>query len=200
MREKWSWALCVMALGCSSCTAAVTSAEPEQPPSAPVAPPHGIAAGTVFDVAMNQALDTRTTPSGTSFGVHLVQPLIAADGSLLAPAGAAIGGVVESTGPAEAPRLTLHFLDIETPHGLLPLHVLVRSADYERHVAERGMSGQAASVTLYDSWPHAETYSATEAPHARRGMDIVLLAGAHLRLELAAPLEPRPIHVAPASP
>lgn len=74
------------------------SSTPAEPPPPPKPKEYTVAAGTAIRARTTVALSTKTAATGSSFEASLVEPL-AVDGVVLAPAGAAVTGVVALSDP-----------------------------------------------------------------------------------------------------
>ncbi len=100
--------------------------QPTAPPPAPAPTPaqprvvsYPVAAGTTFTVRLDESLSTRSHPTGSTFTATLSEPILAANGTLLIPAGATVQGRVvdsrESGRAGEEAQLAIEFTSIS--HG-----------------------------------------------------------------------------------
>ena len=89
---------------------------PAPEPSRPRTVTMSVPAGTSFAVRMNQELTTRTSSVGETFTATLTEPLVAADGTTLIPAGATVRGRVtesrKSGRAGEQAQLRLDFTSV----------------------------------------------------------------------------------------
>lgn len=91
--------------------------------SEPSAAPNSVPTGTRLLIGLHDRLCTKEDKAGKHFRARTLEPLIAADGSVL-PAGAEIRGHIDKVEPgakAGRARLWLTFDDIHTPQGYRPL-------------------------------------------------------------------------------
>ena len=99
----------------------------DQAEAAPASAPNQVASGTRFLVGLDETLSTSEAKAGDHFMARTLEPLIAADGTVLRP-GALIRGHVDRVDAAHAAgraRMWLTFDDIRTPDGELPLVAVV---------------------------------------------------------------------------
>src|SRR5687767_4718783 len=75
-------------------SAPLPSPTPAPEPARPRTVTMSVPAGTSFAVRLNQELSTRSTTEGETFTATLSEPLVAADGTTLIPAGATVRGRV----------------------------------------------------------------------------------------------------------
>jgi len=73
----------------------VTAAAPAAPPAPPAPVPVSIAAGTTLAIRIDQRIRVKTAHAGDTFTGELVEPVTGADGGVLVPKGALVGGVVD---------------------------------------------------------------------------------------------------------
>jgi len=126
-------------------------------------------AGERVTIRLDRQLDTGTSSAGESFVAHLVDPLRAADGRVLATPGASLEGHIESIDlGAAAARMRLAFDRIETVRGVRPLAVRIVSATY------RSVPGELR-----------RTPTGTQVQVPAR---VVMPAGATITLELVRPI------------
>jgi hypothetical protein len=79
---------------------------PAPQPSQPRIVSYPVPAGTTFSVRLDEALSTRSHPAGSTFTSTLTEPILAANGTVLIPAGATVRGrVVESRESGRAGRM-----------------------------------------------------------------------------------------------
>jgi hypothetical protein len=97
--------------------------DPSRSASGGTASPDEVAAGTRFLVGLEDTLSTKDSKSGNRFRVKTLEPLWAADGTVLRP-GTQLRGHIDrvdagqKTGRA---RMWLTFDDVSTPNGRIPL-------------------------------------------------------------------------------
>jgi hypothetical protein len=108
----------------------------------PPAQPDEVAAGTRFLIRLQDKLNTNDNKAGNQFKARTLEPLAAADGTVV-PAGVEVRGhidKIESAHKTGRARMWLAFDDIESGHGWIPLVAVVRDlpgvhsvkVDYER--------------------------------------------------------------------
>jgi hypothetical protein len=83
--------------------------------------------GTRFLVALESDLGTKESKRGDTFTGHTLEPLVAADGTGLAPGAEVRGHVdkVEAAGKTGRARMWLAFDEIKTPDGWMPIIAMV---------------------------------------------------------------------------
>ncbi|MBX6363651.1 MAG: hypothetical protein IRZ00_07275 [Gemmatimonadetes bacterium] len=122
---------------------------PAEPAPAPAAPAPGpavaaVPVGTTFSVTLNQTLSTRTNQPGDAFSGTLSAPILADDGRVLVPAGAAVHGrvteVAKSDHVGETAILKLAFESIEFGGKTYPMSATVIEANPQR--VSRSTTGQ----------------------------------------------------------
>jgi hypothetical protein len=99
----------------------------DQAQAVPASAPNQVASGTHFLAGLDETLSTSEAKAGDRFMARTLEPLIAADGTVLRP-GALIRGHVDRVDAAHAAgraRIWLTFDDIRTPDGELPLVAVV---------------------------------------------------------------------------
>ena len=111
LRSGWLWCLAVPLTAVS-----LIAQEQVSPP----APPHTIPEGTIFQLRLDDRLDTRKVEQGKHFKAKLVEDLVAPDGTTLAR-GKRVKGHVSSVEQGLHARMLLSFDEIETDHGWMPL-------------------------------------------------------------------------------
>jgi hypothetical protein len=91
------------------------------------APSNQVQQGTRFLLALETDLGTKESKHGDAFTGHTLDPLVAADGTGLAPGAEVRGHVdkVEAAGKTGRARLWLAFDDIKTPDGWMPIVAMV---------------------------------------------------------------------------
>jgi hypothetical protein len=89
---------------------------PAPAPSRPRIVSYPVPAGTTFGVRLNEELSTRNNPVGSSFTATLTEPILAANGTVLIPAGATVRGQVtesrESARAGQEASLAIEFTSI----------------------------------------------------------------------------------------
>jgi hypothetical protein len=101
----------------------LTYAQPKQPAPAQQTDPSQIAPGARLLVRLQDRLSTKENKAGQVFSARTIEPLSAADGTLLRP-GAEVRGHIDkvtAAGKTGRARLWLTFDDIRTPAGWRPL-------------------------------------------------------------------------------
>jgi hypothetical protein len=154
--------LAVLAAGLTaSACATMPEAPVAQPAPQPAAAPADasmIPAGTHLNVTLQDELNTTDTRVNDSFIVTVREPLVAANGQTVVPAGARIQGVVTGVaqpGGRDPAALRLHFLRIELNDEWRPLtaeiagtHVPMDTrGDHSQH-AQAAVTGAVAGAVL----------------------------------------------------
>jgi len=188
------------------------------PPAAPQAGPDQVPAGTRLLIGLQDDLSTKEDKAGKRFKARTLEPLTAADGTVLPPGAEIYGHVdkVESAGKVGRARMWLTFDDIAVPGGRRPLvadltdapgvHSLRVAYDHEGEIeapkskreqeiqatAEAALVGAQAGVAAHDKKQAAEG-AAIAAANAflvtsGLGQDIRLPKDTKLEIVLARPL------------
>jgi hypothetical protein len=100
------------------------TAQPAPQPAPPPADATMVPAGTHLTVQLDQQLNTTTTRVGDSFTVTVMEPLVAANGQTVVPAGTRVQGMVTGVaqpGGRDPAVLRLNFLRIELNNAWHPL-------------------------------------------------------------------------------
>lgn len=167
-----------------------------------------LATGTVVDVALGDAISSRTATAGDPFVARVVDDVTMRDGTVVIPAGSAVHGTITEVRPASNTRsegtLTLavssvtlsgtaHDLDASI-EGLETVHQErgIEKADVARvaggaaagAILGRVIGGNTKGTIIGGA---AGAVAGTAVSVAIRDMDIVLPAGAHLLLSLRSP-------------
>ncbi|MGH7476027.1 MAG: glycine zipper 2TM domain-containing protein [Longimicrobiales bacterium] len=107
-----------------------------QPAPQPRVVTRSVPSGTSFAVRLNQELSTETSRAGQRFTATLSEPIMAADGSVLIPAGATVNGVVtgvqKSGRVGETAVLKLSFESISTGSRTYPIESTLVDANPQR--------------------------------------------------------------------
>ena len=109
-----------LALGCALAIATVVHSQGN-------IDPHAVPSGTRFLASLDSTLSTKDANAGDHFQAMTLEPLAAADGSIL-PAGTEIRGHIDKVEPAHKTghgRLWLTFDDMKTPGGWMPVVAIV---------------------------------------------------------------------------
>jgi hypothetical protein len=157
--------------------------------------------GTQIEARINRTIDTVHSHRGDAFNAYLTAPIVAHDGTVIAPIGAPIVGHVVDLQEGRSPMILLGFDAVETRAGFQPLQVSVRSAAdvvYEDRHAVMIMPPAPIGVgERYYGPTYTETYFNTVGPQAQgpTGLEYVghpregvLPSGGSVRLTLTEPL------------
>ncbi len=190
-----------LALTPLACGAAedVGSAEPQSPHPVPPGSVRGpfVQAGTIFVVALDDAIDTFYTTPGTPFTATLVAPLSGEDGRVLVPRGAKVHGTLTSVGTRDTPTVRVDLQSIDTVAGRVPLRARVRSAEHYAWTGPPITEPSASYIYPYDFESYGSATTAEGAAPAGRpveGMtmmqprEIRVPAGAQVVLQIVEPL------------
>ena len=127
--------------------------QPAPEPSAPAAPRYvtrSAPAGSSFSVRLDQTLSTRGATVGQTFTATLTEPLVAADGSTVIPAGATVNGRVtdvQASGRAgQKARIAVAFTSISYEGETYPIDGTVTTAPAVRLVTRDSNGEKAAKV------------------------------------------------------
>jgi hypothetical protein len=146
-------------LAASACAPAVVPVAQPMPQPAPPPPDASfIPAATHLEVTLQEELNTTTTRAGDSFIVTVAEPLIAADGQTVVPAGTRIQGMVTGVaqpGARDPAALRLQFLRIELNDQWRPLAAEIAGTqvamdartDEARH-AQAAVAGAVTGATV----------------------------------------------------
>jgi hypothetical protein len=132
---------------------------PPRPPVPAAAPPQpegpryvtrSVPAGSTFSVRINEEISTRTARVGQTFSATLIEPLHAADGTVVVPAGAMVRGrvtQVQASGNAgQRADLGVAFTSVSHGGETFPLHGTVIEAPHVRRVNRASRTETAAKV------------------------------------------------------
>jgi len=136
------------------------------------------APGTVFDVRLDQPIDTRLSTPGQPISATLAQPIKASDGSVLVAAGTRIDGKVAGIGHANGPHVVLAFDALRLRGGMLPVGVRVLSAQQSSY---RYLPAGTGVTSMQAPQPG-------EAPSRQGTTEISMPQGAIVQLALTRPI------------
>lgn len=157
---RMTFAVLAMGLAASACqTMPVETVTPAPQPAPPPPDASYLPAGTHLNVQLNEELNTTTSRVGDSFTVNVLEPVIAANGQVVVPAGTMIQGMVTGVaqpGGRDPAVLRLNFLRINVDNAWHPLtaeiagtHVPMEGGrtDTQRH-AQAAVTGAAAGAVI----------------------------------------------------
>jgi hypothetical protein len=125
------------------------SPTPAPEPSRPRVVTMSVPAGTSFSVSLNQELSTRSSSVGETFTATLSEPLLAADGTTLIPAGSTVHGRVTQSSKSgragEQAQLRLDFTSISYNGQSYSLSATTMNAD-AKLVTRDSKASQAAKI------------------------------------------------------
>ena len=182
--------------------------EPEVVEPEPEPEPPNVAAGTIFSLVATDTLTSRHNHTGDSVSATLLDPLRDENGDILIPAGAVFSGTISDIAPAETPggegRMEFTFNQVSFDGSVYPVEARLDSAG--TRMKGRGVTaGDAAKVgagavigglagrvlggnrTGTAVGAVAGAAAGVGIAAATRDVDIILDAGASIRLVLTAP-------------
>lgn len=191
--------LVIVWLGCAGCgtSAEIASVGPQSPE--PVAPgtiqgPF-VQAGTVFQVKLDEAIDTYYTPPGTPLTATVQAPIVAQDGRVVVPAGAKVRGTLASVGTPDMPVIRVQLGRIDSAAGAIPLHAAVRAAEHFAWAGPPTPDPSASYVFPYGFTDYGSNVDAPGGPGERgegrtlmQPRELRVPAGAAMQLVLTEPL------------
>ncbi len=182
--------------------------EPEVVEPEPEPEPPSLAAGTTISLVATDTVTSRSNHTGDSVSATLSDPLRDDNGEILIPAGAVFSGTISDIAPAETPggegRMEFTFSQVSFDGAVYPVEARLDSAG--TRMEGRGVTaGDAAKVgagavvgglagrliggnrTGTAVGAVAGAAAGVGIAAATRDVDIILDAGAHIRLVLTAP-------------
>jgi hypothetical protein len=149
-------------LAVSACGTAPVETTPAPTPAQPAPPPADasyIPANTHLQVTLDQELNTTNSRVGDSFTVSLTEPLLAANGHTVIPAGARIQGMVTGVaqpGGSDPAVLRLNFLRVNVDNAWHPLtadiattHIPMEGGHRDHaQTAQAAVAGAAAGAAI----------------------------------------------------
>lgn len=148
-------ATALLALG--GCRTAEVDTEPGAQPAPRPPTADAVPVGTLFQVELNQRLDTDRNEVGDRFTASVTEPLIARNGAVVVPQGATVHGVItglddsDHIGDQAAIRLNferLSFRGRSHPFAADVVDTAVELEDDEERIAERAAVGAVAGAAL----------------------------------------------------
>ncbi len=132
MRVAWARPSAVVFVALSSWSCAQRAASPAASSAAVAeAPPNAagaiVAAGETLDASLDTPLSTESSRPGDRIRAHTAEPLLAVDGSVVAPTGTLLLGTVTGVERAAAPRLAVRIDGLVVAGRVYPLDAKVRA-------------------------------------------------------------------------
>ena len=182
--------------------------EPEPEPAPPPPPPLSLDAGTIISLSASDTITSRHNETGASVTATLAEPVRDGNGVIVIPAGAVFSGTIADLAPAETPggqgRMTLIFDRVQFDGAVFEFESRIDSlgtrmegrgvtAGDAAKVGAGAVAGALAGRVLGGNrrgtaiGAVAGAAAGVGVAAATRDVDIILDAGAPIRLVLTAP-------------
>lgn len=184
-----------LALPCIALTVAASSAcsSGRAPAAAAAAPTYAATVapyatiGTVFEARLAVPISSETASPGEAISARLDQPLVANDGSVVAPEGARLRGHVLGVDRIGASRLSLQFEAIEVDGRIVPIYARLSRVDGARVVTQRTYGAESLAAQLMPLSPREPVPPELGGGPQSELIPIELPANARIRFELVQP-------------
>jgi hypothetical protein len=187
MRGAWLLTVVLALGGCVQ--QAVKSLGPSNVQRLPrrAAPGVFVQAGTELRATLNDPIGSAISWVGQPFTATIATPVRGSDKRTFIDGGAVLRGKVVSIGREGRRTLTVRLDSVETRHGLAPLIARIVDSGRAAELEGRVPFDPPLGYTALSTYPYSTAYG-WGYRYAVRSREVVLEAGAQLRIELLRPL------------
>lgn len=178
-------AVALGATGCAKNGAQGSMSAPRVSTMTPVAP-----SGLSFHATLDGPISSQMASVGDGLTATLDEPVLALDGTVVAPKGSKLRGRVLDIGREGVHRLAVQFDTIELEGRRHPIHVRIIRIESARVVASEASNPDSVAVDVYPPMPRTLEGREMGGGPPPEGLPIELPAGTGIQLFLARPFEP----------
>ncbi len=180
---------CSLALGCAKTQVSPAPASASVDESLRLAT---VPSGVTFHARLDLPLSSERARRGQTITAHLVEPLLATDGRVVAPPGTRLVGHVIAVDHVGLNRVVLQFDGIVLDRRVHPVRAQVMRIESARVAAAEAGGAEAISAEVYPRTPEGGSALPFGGGPPARSIPVELPAGADLQLYLVRPFMLQP--------